>query len=73
LSYRKGGEAGPAYGAARLARLALTGEKPEAVCTAPAVDHIIAPEADWSERYDKKLSLYRNLYQDVKARFSPGA
>ncbi|MEO7425864.1 MAG: xylulokinase [Fibrobacteria bacterium] len=73
LSYRKGGEAGPAFGAARLARLALTGEKPEAVCTAPAVDHVIAPEAAWSERYDEKLSLYRNLYQDVKARFSTGA
>ena len=28
----KGGETGPAYGAARLARIAATGEPPEAVC-----------------------------------------
>ena len=28
----KGGETGPAYGAARLARMAATGEPPEAVC-----------------------------------------
>ncbi|MDB5051141.1 MAG: xylB [Fibrobacteres bacterium] len=70
LTYRKGGEAGPAYGAARLARLALTGEKPEAVCTAPAVDHIIQPEAAWAERYDRNLSLYRTLYQDLKPRFA---
>jgi xylulokinase len=70
LLYRKGGEAGPAYGAARLARLALTGEKPEAVCTAPAVDHVIEPEAAWIEGYDRKVALYRNLYQDLKPRFA---
>ena len=28
----KGGETGPAYGAARLARMAATGEPPETVC-----------------------------------------
>ncbi|MDB5102542.1 MAG: xylB [Fibrobacteres bacterium] len=70
LLYRKGGEAGPAYGAARLARLALTGEKPEDVCTAPAVDHVIQPEPAWSERYETGLSLYRSLYQDLKPRFT---
>ncbi len=70
LLYRKGGEAGPAYGAARLARLALTGEKPEAVCTAPEVDHVIQPDAAWSGRYDSRLALYRSLYQDLKPRFT---
>jgi xylulokinase len=73
LLYRKGGEAGPAYGAARLARLALTGEKPEAVCTAPEVDHVIQPEAAWSERYASGLALYRSLYQDLKPRFGARA
>lgn len=69
LTYRKGGEAGPAFGAARLARLALTGEKPEDVCTAPAVDHIIEPEPSWIEKYDRKVALYRKLYKDLKPRF----
>jgi xylulokinase len=72
LLYRKGGEAGPAYGAARLARLALTGEKPEAVCTAPEVDHVIQPEPAWIGRYASGLSLYRSLYQDLKPRFGAG-
>ncbi len=70
LTYRKGGEAGPAFGAARLARLALTGEKPEDVCTAPAIDHVIEPEAAWIEGYDRKAALYRKLYQDLKPNFS---
>jgi len=69
LLYRKGGEAGPAYGAARLARLAFTGEKPADVCTAPAVGHTIQPDAALAESYEKKLSLFRNLYQDLKPRF----
>jgi xylulokinase len=71
LNYRKGGEAGPAYGAARLARLALTGEKPEAVCTAPEIDHVIEPVPAWIEGYDRKLALYRKLYQDLKPNFAP--
>ena len=33
-----GGEHGGAFGAARLARLALTGEDPDAVCLPPAAD-----------------------------------
>ena len=69
LLYRKGGESGPAYGAARLARIALTNEKPADVCTAPAIDYSVGPEAKWSARYEGKLALYRQLYQDLKPRF----
>ena len=35
LTYRLGGEVGAALGAARLARLALGGERAEDVCVAP--------------------------------------
>ena len=35
IARSKGGEIGPAYGAARLARIAATGEAPEAVCLPP--------------------------------------
>jgi xylulokinase len=73
LAYRKGGEAGPAFGAARLARLAWTGENPEAVCVAPEVDHVIEPEAAWIEGYDRKAALYRKLYQDLEPRFAERA
>ena len=33
----QGSDKGPAFGAARLARIAATGEAPEAVCTAPSI------------------------------------
>ena len=36
LTYHSGGAMGPAYGAARLARLATTGEPPDQVCVPPA-------------------------------------
>ena len=72
LIYRKGGEAGPAFGAARLARLALTQEVPSDVCVAPAVDYTVVPEFKWAERYAEKLAIYRRLYQDLKSRFPRG-
>ena len=40
----KGGETGPAYGAARLARLAATGEAPEAVCKPPEIADVTEPD-----------------------------
>ena len=63
---------GPAYGAARLGRLALTNEKPADVCTAPAIDYTVGPESKWTGRYEEKLALYRRLYQDLKPRFPRG-
>ena len=39
LRYHAGGEVGPAFGAARLARLAVTGENPSAVCAPAPVSH----------------------------------
>ncbi|MCH8113764.1 MAG: xylulokinase, partial [Proteobacteria bacterium] len=45
LTYHSGGAMGPAYGAARLARLATTGEPPDQVCVPPPVERIFEPEA----------------------------
>src|SRR5260370_8324796 len=39
----KGGETGPAYGAARLARLAASGEPPAAVCPPPEIATLTEP------------------------------
>ena len=43
MRYR-GGETGPAFGAARLARLAATGESPDALCRPPESLDVTAPE-----------------------------
>ena len=70
LSYRHGGEVGAAFGAARLARLAATGEAPELVCTQPGITHIVepAPELNYllSERRPTFAHLYNNLKDTVK-------
>ena len=69
LHYLAGGEHGPAFGAARLARLAATGETPADVCGAPALEAVVEPEAALRERYVQRLALYRALYQSLKERF----
>lgn len=69
LVYHHDGEVGPAFGAARLGRLAVTGEDPAALCTPPVVDHVIEPAADAAERYGRRLALYRQLYQDLRGAF----
>ena len=61
LRYHAGGESGPAFGAARLARLAVTGEDPLAVCTPPPVEHVVEPDAELRDRYARATaSLPRN-------------
>lgn len=57
--YPEGGETGPALGAARLARMALTGEDAATVCTRPAIAAAIAPERDLRDRLLPKLATYR--------------
>ena len=58
------GEQGAAFGAARLARLAVTGEPPEAVCTPPARAETILPDPDLVGAYARRLPLYRALYRE---------
>ncbi len=72
LTYHTGGEVGPAFGAARLGRLAATGEDPVDVCTLPPVDHVVDPEPDWSEVYAERLARFRRLYATLKNEFVRG-
>jgi xylulokinase len=58
-----GGEQGGAFGAARLARMAVTGEPPEAVCTPPARMETILPDPHLAEAYAARQIHYRALYQ----------
>ena len=69
LDYRAGGEVGPAFGAARLARLAHTGERPEDVCTAPPLLASVSPDAASAPGLETRLGRWRRLYQDLRERF----
>ena len=69
LIYRDGSEVGPAYGAARLARLAKTGEAAEDVCRPPPVRVVIEPNDRDIDQLAPKRQLFSKLYQDLRARF----
>jgi xylulokinase len=63
------GETGPAYGAARLARMAATGESPEAVCRPPEVADITEPDPRLAAAFAKQRDRFTELYAAVKAQF----
>ncbi|WP_230532247.1 xylulokinase [Microvirga roseola] len=65
----EGSEKGPAFGAARLARLAVTGEPIETVCTAPAVIETVEPQPSLVEAYAPRVEAFRNLYEALKPEF----
>ena len=70
LVYHAAGEVGPAFGAARLGRLAATGEAPAAVCTPPATDHAIDPDPALAEATAPRRDRYRRLYPLLRAEFA---
>jgi xylulokinase len=69
LVYRDGSEVGPAAGAARLARLAKTGERAEDVCKPPPVRARLEPDARDIERLAPKRKNFAKIYQDLRPRF----
>jgi xylulokinase len=71
LTYHEGGEVGPAFGAARLGRLAATGEDPVAICTRPATDIVVEPIPALNDAYQAKWSRFRALYGALKDQFGP--
>ena len=76
LTYHAGGEVGPALGAARLARLAEAGGRPEEVCAPPPVDRVVEPEEELAERLAGRLERWRALYRVLAPemrRFDDGA
>ncbi len=56
------GEHGGAFGAARLARMAVTGEAPEAVCTPPEREEEIMPDPGLADAYARRIERYRELH-----------
>ena len=65
----RGGETGPAYGAARLARMAATGEPAEAVCRPPEVADVTDPDPELADMFAKQRTRFTALYSTVKAEF----
>lgn len=66
LHYRGGAAVGPAFGAARLARLCVSGESPADICTPPAIDQTVEPDAALTEHYAARRETFKSLYNATK-------
>ena len=64
-----GADKGPAFGAARLGRLAATGEAPETVCTAPPVLDVVEPDPSLAAAFRPRIEAFRRLYQVLRPEF----
>ena len=53
------GEHGAAFGAARLARMAATGETPEMVCEPPRHEETVIPDPALAAAYVDRIEQYR--------------
>ncbi len=62
----EGGDLGAAFGAARLGRLAASGEAVESVCSPPPIRRTHEPRAELAEAYAGALARYRRLYPALK-------
>ena len=65
LIYRDAGAVGPAFGAARLARLCHTGEAVEDVCKTPKILNVIEPNAALRDHYKPRQALFNTLYTSL--------
>ncbi|RUW71834.1 FGGY-family carbohydrate kinase, partial [Mesorhizobium sp. M2A.F.Ca.ET.067.02.1.1] len=61
------GDFGAAFGAARLGLIAATGADPLAVCTAPATDATVEPDAGLGGAFADAYQRYRALYPAIRA------
>ena len=69
LSYREGSEVGAAFGAARLARLAVTREPVESICTLPQIVRVVGPDADLAALIAERRPIFTSLYRNLKNTF----
>jgi len=67
VSYRKGGEVGPALGAARLAQLAMNPEMSIAdICPVPELIECHQPNPTLQAYYSKRRAKFSQLYQQLE-------
>jgi len=69
LTYRDSGAVGPAFGAARLARMGAENSSIEDICTPPPILHVAEPDERLADLYARKFQRYRSLYQNLKDSF----
>jgi xylulokinase len=69
LHYARDAEIGPAFGAARLGRLAADGGDPAQLCRPPDIEHVIHPEASLEEGVAQRYPIYRRLYTALRETF----
>ena len=69
LRRHAGAEVGAAMGAARLARLADTGEEAGRVCVAPEVLEWYRPDSARQAQLQRRLTQYRRLYRGLADEF----
>jgi xylulokinase len=69
LVYRQGGDLGAARGAARLARLGVTGESPSDACGELPQDFVAMPDPSLTPRYAERLAQFRSLYAALRDSF----
>lgn len=69
VTYRAGGEVGGAFGAARLARLAFTGESPDAMCVPPPLKQVVEPDAQLSQLFSDRRPIFTGLYRQLESTF----
>ncbi len=67
LHLPRAGEFGAALGAARLGRIAATGEAPQQVMTAPAIGEVIEPVAGMTDAMNAAYARFGPAYCGVKA------
>lgn len=66
LTYRKASAVGPAFGAARLARLCVSGDDFTEICAPPKIDHVIQPDTDKRDLYASRRETFSKLYHATK-------
>ena len=69
LSYAAEAEVGPAFGAARLGRLAATGESAAELCTPPPVERVIEPDPQLEARCRERHETFKRLYHLLRETF----
>jgi xylulokinase len=71
ITFRKGGEVGPALGAARLAQLAMEPNlSTEQVCPQPEAVQIHTPNSATQPIFEQRLAVYRQSYSQLRTIFN---
>jgi xylulokinase len=70
LAYAADAEIGPAFGAARLGRLAATAENPAELCTPPPVERLIEPDPQLAAACHERHATFKRLYRALRETFA---